>query len=88
DTSKLKILAWRSHFKNDKLTQQAEDAARETDGEKRLAIYADMQKEFWDVAPFAMVLQKNEVAAMRKIITGLRIGPMPDYTKYAAIRKA
>ncbi len=88
DTSKLKILAWRSHFKNAQLTKQAEDAATEVDPEKRLEIYKAMQEEFWDVSPFAMMLQQNAVATMRKAITGLRIGPMPDYTKYAAIRKA
>jgi peptide/nickel transport system substrate-binding protein len=88
DTSKLKILAWRSHFKNAQLTKQVEDAATEVDPEKRLEIYRAMQEEFWDVAPFAMMLQKNEVATMRKTITGFKIGPMADYTRYSAIRKA
>lgn len=40
------------------------------------------------MAPFAIMLQKDEVATMRKVITGLKIGPMPDYTRYSAIRKA
>ena len=35
-----------------------------------------------------MLLQKNEVAVLRKGVTGLKLGPMPDYTKYAAIEKA
>lgn len=88
DNSKLKILAWRSHFKNPQLTKMVDDAVKELDPEKRLEIYRDMQQMFWDVAPFAMTLQKNEVASMAKSITGLKIGPMPDYTRYAAIRKA
>ncbi len=88
DNSKLKILAWRSHFKNPQLTKEVEDAVKELDPEKRLEIYHQMQQQFWGVAPFAMMLQRNEVATMNKVITGLRIGPMPDYTRYAAIRKA
>jgi len=88
DNSKLKILAWRSHFKNGQLTKEVEDAVKELDPEKRLEIYRDMQQQFWDVAPFAMMLQKNEVATMSKAISGLKIGPMPDYTRYAAIKKA
>ena len=88
DNSKLKILAWRSHFKNGQLTKMVEDAVKELDPEKRLEIYRDMQQQFFDVAPFAMLLQKNEVASMQKSITGFRIGPMPDYTRYSAVRKA
>jgi len=87
DTSKLKILAWRSHFQNKDLTAEVEQAAKEVNAAKRIALYQTMQRQFWDVAPFAMMLQKDEVATMRKNISGLRLGPMPDYTKYAAIRK-
>ncbi|HEX5327925.1 MAG TPA: ABC transporter substrate-binding protein, partial [Acetobacteraceae bacterium] len=88
DTSKLKILAWRSHFHDPQLTAEVEEAAKEVNADKRIALYKTMQEQFWKVAPFAMLLQKNEVATMRKAISGLRIGPMPDYTRYSAIRKA
>jgi peptide/nickel transport system substrate-binding protein len=88
DNSKLKILAWRSHFQNKQLTGEVEDAAKEVNSAKRIALYKTMQEQFWDAAPFAMLLQKDEVATMRKAITGLRIGPMPDYTRYSSIRKA
>jgi peptide/nickel transport system substrate-binding protein len=88
DTSKLKILAWRSHFVNKDLTDQSAAAAKELDSAKRIALYAKMQKEFFDVAPFAMLLQKNEVAVLRKGVNGLKIGPLPDFTKYAQITKA
>jgi peptide/nickel transport system substrate-binding protein len=87
DNSTLKILAWRSHFQNKQLTQEAEDAVKELDPEKRLEIYRQMQEQFWQVAPFAMMLQKNEVATISKRVTGFRIGPMPDYTRYANVRK-
>ncbi|HJS87471.1 MAG TPA: ABC transporter substrate-binding protein [Acetobacteraceae bacterium] len=88
DNSALKIIAWRSHFVNKQLTIEAALAAKEADSRARLALYGDMQQQFWDVAPFAMMLQRNAVAAMRKNVTGLQLGPMPDFTRYAGIRKA
>jgi peptide/nickel transport system substrate-binding protein len=88
DNSKLKIIAWRNHFENKTLTAQAFAAAKELDTVKRVEIYHKMQQEFWKVAPMAFMLQKNAVATMRKGVTGLVIGPLPDYTRYAAIVKA
>ena len=87
DTSKLKILAWRSHFVNKLLTVEVADAAKELDSGQRIAMYHDMQQQFWDVAPFAMALQKNAVAVSRKDVTGLKMGAMPDFTRYSDIRK-
>jgi peptide/nickel transport system substrate-binding protein len=88
NTSKLKILAWRSHFVDKELTEEAAAATTELDADKRLAIYARMQKRFNDIAPFAMVLQKNEVAVLRKGVDGLLVGPLPDFTKYLEITKS
>lgn len=88
DNSKLKILAWRCHFNDPELTKMAEDAVKELDGAKRIAIYQDMQRKFRDRAPFAMMMQQNETAVLGKGVSGLKLGPMPDYTKYADIRKA
>ncbi len=87
DNSPLKILAWRSHFVNKQLTDEASEAAKQIDTAQRLAMYQDMQQQFWDVAPFAMMLQRNAVAAMRKNVTGMSMGAMPDFTRYAAVRK-
>ncbi|MGH7056815.1 MAG: ABC transporter substrate-binding protein, partial [Acetobacteraceae bacterium] len=87
DNSKLKILAWRCHFADKQLTAEAAAAAKELDAKKRIAMYEDMQRQFWQRAPFAMLLQRNQVAALRQDVSGLKLGPMPDYTKYAAITK-
>ena len=87
DNSQLKILAWRSHFVDKQLTADAVAATTELDSAKRIALYQDMQRRFWDVAPFAMVLQKNEVATLRKGVDGLQIGPLPDFTIYRGITK-
>ena len=88
DTSKLKILAWRSHFVDKELTAESQAAVRELDPAKRIALYQTMQRQFMERAPFAMLLQKNAVAVLGKGVSGFRVGPMPDYTKYAQITKA
>ncbi|MBN8872500.1 MAG: ABC transporter substrate-binding protein [Rhodospirillales bacterium] len=88
DASKLKILAWRSHFKNPELTAMAQAAAKELDSKKRIAMYEEMQRKFREEAPFAMLLQKNATAVSRKDVKGFVVGPLPDYTKYDAITKA
>jgi hypothetical protein len=47
-----------------------------------------MQREFMERAPFVMLLQNAEVDVMRKDVSGIQIGVLPDYTRYAAITKA
>lgn len=88
NNSQLKILAWRCHFFDPALTKMVEEAVKELDGAKRIAMYQDMQRKFREISPFAMMMQKNEVAVLGKGVSGLKVGPMPDYTKYADIRKA
>ena len=83
--SKLKILAWRSHFVDKELTAESQAAVRELDPAKRIALYQTMQRQFMERAPFAMLLQKNAVAVLGKGVSGFNVGPMPDYTHYAQI---
>jgi peptide/nickel transport system substrate-binding protein len=88
DNSKLKILAWRCHFFDKELTAGVDAAAKELDTPKRMAMYAKMQRDFMERAPFVMLMQNAEVDVMRKGVTGIQIGVLPDYTRYAAITKA
>lgn len=88
DNSKLKILAWRCHFSDKQLTDDVEVAAKELDTAKRMAMYAQMQRDFMERSPFAMLLQNAEVDVMRHGVSGISIGVLPDYTRYAAITKA
>jgi peptide/nickel transport system substrate-binding protein len=88
DTSKLKILAWRSHYVDKQLNDEAVAAVHELDPARRIALYRTMQMQFMDRAPFAMVLQKNAVAVLGKGVSGFSVGPMPDYTHYSKINKA
>jgi peptide/nickel transport system substrate-binding protein len=88
DKSKLKILAWRSHFADPELTSESQAAVRELDPAKRIELYHKIQQQFMDRAPFAMLLQKNAVAVLGKGVSGFKVGPMPDYTHYSKITKA
>ncbi|MFO1026558.1 MAG: ABC transporter substrate-binding protein [Acetobacteraceae bacterium] len=88
DSSKLKILAWRSHFQDKELTAMVEAAAKELDAEKRVAMYQQMQALSRERAPFVMLLQAVSTAVQGKGVSGFVIGPLPDYTKYGSIQKA
>jgi peptide/nickel transport system substrate-binding protein len=87
DQSKLKILAWRSHFVDKELTAESQAAVHELDPAKRIELYHKIQQQFMERAPFAMLLQKNAVAVLGKGVSGFRVGPMPDYTHYSKITK-
>ncbi len=88
DQSKLKILAWRSHFVDKELMSESQAAVRELDPTKRIALYRTIQQQFMERAPFAMLLQRNAVAVLGKGVSGFKVGPMPDYTHYSKITKA
>jgi peptide/nickel transport system substrate-binding protein len=88
DTSKLKILAWRSHFQDKELTEMVDQAVKELDPAKRIAMYVKMQRLSQERSPFAMMLQQIATAVLGKGVSGFTIGPISDYTKYADIKKA
>jgi peptide/nickel transport system substrate-binding protein len=87
DNSKLKILAWRSHFNDKEMTDEVDQATKELDNKKRMGIYANLQRQMWDHGPFVFLLQADEIAVMGKNVTGFQLGPTPDYFRYAPIRK-
>jgi peptide/nickel transport system substrate-binding protein len=88
DNSKLKILAWRSHFVDPQLTKMVDDAVRELNGEERIKMYEDMQRLSRERAPFAMMMQQIASAVLAKGVKGFVVGPLPDYTRYAEVEKA
>lgn len=88
EASKLRILAWRCHFYDPEMTGMVDAAVKELDAKKRDAIYAKMQRDFLQKAPFIMLMQNYEVDAMRKGVSGIEIGVLPDYTRYSQIVKA
>src|ERR1019366_4212281 len=87
DTSPLKVMAWRCHFQDAELTAMARQGTLESDTAKRLALYGAMQRAFFERGPMAFMLQRNEVAVLRRGVSGLKLGLMADYTKYEALEK-
>ena len=80
DDAKSKPLAWRNAWDIPELTKLADAAALERDSAKRAKMYQDLQAEFRKGSPFVMLYQQTEVAAYRKYVTGLKIGPTSDST--------
>ncbi|MCX7381108.1 MAG: ABC transporter substrate-binding protein [Alphaproteobacteria bacterium] len=87
DASPLKVMAWRCHFQDAELTAMARKGTLEGDTAKRLALYGAMQRAFFERGPMAFMLQRNEVAVLRRGVSGLKLGLMADYTKYGALEK-
>jgi peptide/nickel transport system substrate-binding protein len=88
DATKSKSVAWRYHFFDKELSSDVDAAVKELDTKKRMEIYAKMQREFLQRAPFIFMLQNVEIGVMHKGVSGLALGVLPDYTRYAPITKA
>jgi peptide/nickel transport system substrate-binding protein len=88
DTSKVKLPAWRCHFHDKELTDLVDKASKELDAKKRMEMYAKMQRDSMERSPFVFVLQNAEIATMHKGVSGISLGLLPDYTRYAGISKA
>jgi len=88
DTSKLKLPAWHCHFQDKELTELVDKASKELDAKKRMEMYAKMQRDSMERSPIVFVLQNAEIATMRKGVSGISLGLLPDYTRYAGISKA
>ncbi len=87
DNSPMKIIAWRNHFYNKELTDEVAQAAQELDTEKRISLYHTIQQQSWDQSPIAFMLQQNDVAVLRKNVTGFLLGAQSDFTRYGKTRK-
>ncbi len=88
DNAKSKSVAWRYHFFDKELSADVDAAVKELDTKKRLEMYAKMQRAFMERAPFIFMLQNAEIDVLRKGVSGLAVGVLPDYTRYAPITKA
>jgi peptide/nickel transport system substrate-binding protein len=87
ENNRLRVMAWRCHWIDQPLTQGVRQAVREQDADRRLRIYEDMQRAHLQRAPIAFLLQRNEIAVLRRGVTGLQVGLTADYTRYENIRK-
>ena len=77
DTSKLKILAWRSHFVDKELNDEAVAAVHELDPAKRIALYKRCRCSSWTARRSPCCCSSNAVAVLGKGVSGFKVGPMP-----------
>ncbi len=87
DNAALKTLAWRNAWQDPDLARRVEEAMRESDIARRAELYRALERDHQQVAPFVLMFQDVSIAAHRRSIDGLVIGPGPDHTLYAKIEK-
>ena len=87
DTPAAKPLAWRNAWVIPELTAKADAAVLETDGEKRAAIYRELQDEHQKTSPFVIMFQESEVAAIRSNVKGYIIGPSFNDNSFRGVTK-
>ncbi|PWJ86182.1 peptide/nickel transport system substrate-binding protein [Pseudaminobacter salicylatoxidans] len=88
DNAKNKPFAWRSSYQNEEFMKKAVAARDERDPATRIKLYQELQREFMHNSPFTIMLQKTEIAACRKDVTGMHLGTLSDSHSYARIAKA
>ncbi|MFC3123616.1 ABC transporter substrate-binding protein [Pseudoroseomonas globiformis] len=88
DDARNRTIAWRAGWDIPELSKKTLAALRETDAEKRAAMYVDIQKEHQQSSPFVIMLQEIEVSVSRKGVSGFDMGPMNDRHSYTNIAKA
>ncbi len=87
DAATNRTVAWRSKWQDKDLTGRAQDAVKETDADKRVAEYQQLEKDFMQRAPFVIFQQQVGVAAMRKAVAGFELGTLSDGTRYTSLSK-
>ena len=87
DDASAKPLAWRNSWNPGDMTTEVDKAILERDGEKRAAMYVDLQKKVLENGPFVIMFQETEIAAMRDNVNNLVLGPSFDNNYYRFITK-
>jgi len=68
------LLAYRNAWDPGPLTAKVEAAVIEADNDTRQAMYEEIQREFLQTAPFAIMFQKNEQVGLRSNVSDLNLG--------------
>ena len=69
------------------LTSKVAAAVIEGDRDKRAKMYADIQSEFRDTAPFAVLFQKIEQTARNEAVQNLNLGGAITAVSYWPVTK-
>ena len=81
------LLAWRNAWDTGGLTSKVGAAVIEGDRDKRAKMYADIQSEFRDTAPFAVLFQKIEQTARNEAVQNLNLGGAITAVSYWPVTK-
>lgn len=81
------LLAWRNAWNPGELTEMTANAVTENDTAKRVELYHDIQATFRETAPFAVMFQKIEQAAMQDNVTDLNLGGATTAVSYWPVTK-
>lgn len=87
DDARSKTLAWRNSWDIPEMSKKTAALVFETDADKRKAGYEDIQREHQKVSPFVIMFQQVEVAAHRKNVDGLILGPGSSSNLYTQLVK-
>lgn len=82
DDASAKTLAWRNAWDIPQMTETTQQAILESDSATRAKMYQDLQREHQKVAPFVIMYQEIENAAMRVNVNGFILGPSFDSNFY------
>ncbi|GAA6193988.1 ABC transporter substrate-binding protein [Phaeobacter sp. NW0010-22] len=81
------LLAYRNAWDTGGLTEKVAAAVIESDRDTRAAMYADIQSEFRDNAPFAVMFQKIEQTGRSEAVQNLNLGGAITAVSYWPVTK-
>ena len=81
------LLAYRNAWDPGPLTGMVEDAVIEADTDARRAMYEEIQREFQQTSPFAIMFQKTEQTGMNADVQNLNIGGAITAVAYWPVTK-
>ena len=81
------LLAWRNAWDTGGLTEQVAAAVIEPDREVRAQMYRDIQAEFRETSPFAIMFQKIEQTGRADNVMGLNLGGAITSVSYWPVTK-
>ena len=80
-------LTWRLGWTPTDLSVKVIAATKESDPKKRTALYADIQRQYWETAPFAQTFQSVQAIGMRADVENYRYGSKGADTSFAFTSK-